>query len=95
DALATLDPAVRKLYLSVVNLHRADAAEVEIRLRDARIGGQVRAHVVAGDRPDRVNSFEDPEAVQLVSRDVPSSTGNLIWEAPPLSASVLEIPLGP
>lgn len=94
DALATLDPDARKLYLSIVNQHRQDAAEVRILLRDARIGGPIQAHVVTGDRPDRTNSFEDPEAVRLTTRAVPAPSAEFVWEAPPLSASVIEIPLG-
>lgn len=94
DALATLEPAARKLFLSIVNLHRTDAADVALHLRDARLPGHLTAHVVTGDRPDRINTFGDPEAVRLSSRTVPLAGGDVTWEAPPLSATVLELTLG-
>jgi alpha-N-arabinofuranosidase len=94
DALATLDPDTRKLYLSVVNMHAREGAEVQVSLHDARIHGQIQAHIVTGDRPDQVNSFENPEAVRLMLRNVPAPRDDIVWEAPPLSAAVLEIPLG-
>lgn len=94
DALATLDPDRRKLYVSVVNLHPRDVAEVAVRIHDARIRGQIQAHVVTGDRSDLVNSFENPEVIRLMLRNVPAPTNDVVWEAPPLSAAVLEIPVG-
>lgn len=94
DGLATLDPDRRKLYLSIVNQHHQEAAEVRILLRDARVSGDVQAHVVTGDRPDRTNSFDDPDAVRLVTRPVTSRPGEFVWEAPPLSSTVLEMTLG-
>jgi len=94
DALATMDAERKTLYLSLVNLHQRDAAEVHLLLRDAAVVATVTAHVVAGDRPDSVNSFEEPDAVRLNTQQLAPAGGDLVWSAPPLSASVLEIPLG-
>ena len=93
DAIATLDPDTRKLYLSLVNHHPSDAAEVRILLRGAQARASLTGHVITGDRPDQINSFDAPDAVRLVSRPVPTPKGDLTWEAPPHSASVLEITL--
>jgi alpha-N-arabinofuranosidase len=93
DAIATLDPDRRTLYLSLVNHHPSDAAEVRILLRGAQPRDPLTAHVVTGDRPDQINSFDTPDAIRLVSRPVPLPRGDLTWEAPPHSASVLEIGL--
>ena len=93
DALATLAPDQSRLYLSVVNLNRRDAAELTIDLRGGKASGPITAHVVSGDRADQNNSFDEPEAVRLVSASVAQTRGDLTWAAPPLSASVVEIPL--
>jgi alpha-N-arabinofuranosidase len=94
SGLATLDPDRRVLFLSLVNLHLREAMETRILLREARMADRIRAHVITGDHPDTVNSFENPDAIHLVTRNLPASGTDLTWEAPPLSASILEIPLG-
>src|SRR5262249_44218748 len=91
DAIAPLHPDRRQLHLPLANPHPRDAAEVRILLRGAQARDPLTAHVVTGDRPDQVNSFDTPDAVRLVSRPVTLSGGDLTWEAPPHSASVLEI----
>lgn len=94
DALATLDPDTRKLYVSVVNLHPREGIDVAVRIHEARIRGQIQAHVMTADRPDLANSFENPDAIRLMLRNVPEPKDDIVWEAPPLSAAVLEVPVG-
>lgn len=93
DGVATLDEKGKKLYLSLVNLHPRDSAEVAIRLREVSPSGPITAHVVSGDRPDAVNSFERPDAVRLVSQPLSEVGSDFTWEVPPLSAAVLEVTL--
>lgn len=93
DACATLDEERGRLYVSLVNFHKDEGAKLQIKL-DRKVAS-LKEHLITGPRPQATNSFEEPDLVRLVSRDLsPLGDGSVIYEIPAHSASTLELILG-
>jgi alpha-N-arabinofuranosidase len=94
DASVTLDPQRRVLFLSLVNRHRTEPLEVDVRLADAavRLGG--RAHLLHHDDPRAMNTPHQPDAVRSRSAPVALEGGHFTYALPPHAYAVLELPLG-
>ncbi len=83
----------RTLTLTVTNPSLTAARETEIAVRGGSMGA-VRATSLAGASVHDVNSFERPDAVAPVSRDVSAGGTVLAYTFPPASVTKLEITLG-
>ena len=92
DVCATLDEAAGRLYLSIVNLHRGEGAEIAVDVGSLRPTGAIE-HLISGQAIDAANSFESPDDVRLVSREVSASGGRFVYTLPAHSAAVLELTL--
>lgn len=75
------------INITLTNLHAAEAQEIELLFEGGRIPGEVvEADLLTADRPDAVNTFEQPDRVTLTSFDAFSYTqeqGQLSLEIPP------------
>jgi alpha-N-arabinofuranosidase len=94
DASATLDPDRRTLSLSLVNRHRTEPIEVDVRLADAAVRAGGRAHVLEHDDPDAMNSPERPENVRPRSAAAVVEGARFTYALPPHAYAVLVLPLG-
>jgi alpha-N-arabinofuranosidase len=94
DVAATRDAAATALTATVVNRspHSVIRATLELDRPAAATGATV--HLVHGDSPEAINTFEAPERVSVRTRQVAAPGGRLELELPPHSFSCVEIPLG-
>jgi alpha-N-arabinofuranosidase len=93
DASVTVDPAAGQLYLSLVNRHREQPLELEVRLFDAAVRAGGTAHVLFHDDPLAMNGPERPENVCWQSRPVHLEGSRFTYELLPHSYTILELPL--
>jgi len=92
DALASLDETRRKLYVSLVNLHKDEAQQVDLRLCDADLAGSGLAHVVTGESPETRNDFGS-ENVKIRTEAVSGISKAFRYRLPAHSHVVLECDL--
>jgi alpha-L-arabinofuranosidase len=94
DASATLDPDKRALYVSLVNRHRTEPLDVDVRLAEtaAQAGGTV--HLLFHDDPDAMNTLDHPDNVRVQSAPAALEGGRFTYELPPHAYAILELPLG-
>lgn len=93
DVSATRDEATNRLYVSIVNRHRNDAAETALRLRDASATGDIRIQQLNHDMPDTRNTIEEPDAVVPTTSTIRPGKGELTVSLPPHSYTILELDL--
>ncbi|TVR75875.1 MAG: hypothetical protein EA415_02485 [Sphaerobacteraceae bacterium] len=95
DATATLSDSGKVVAIGVVNRDRDNDHETVIDLVSERSISRVSAYEVAGNDPDIKNSFEEPDNVDVVSRDVPteSEATQISYSFPRHSVTVLRIEL--
>jgi alpha-L-arabinofuranosidase len=91
DASVTVDPAAGQLYLSLVNRHREQPLELEVRLFDAAVRAGGTAHVLFHDDPLAMNGPERPENVCWQSRPVHLEGSRFTYELLPHSYTILEL----
>ncbi len=90
DAVATLDEAGKRLVVSVVNAHESADVEAEVTVAGPRMTDHAFVRTLTADSPNACNSFEEPERVKLVAREMVG--GNcLIHTFPAHSQTVLEL----
>jgi alpha-N-arabinofuranosidase len=94
DAAVTLDPQRRTLFLSLVNRHRDQPLEVDVRLADAAARAGGRVHLLHHDDPDAMNSHRRPENVRSRSAPLAVEGDRFAYALPPHAYAVLEVPLG-
>jgi alpha-N-arabinofuranosidase len=94
DASATLDPDRRTLYLSLVNRHRAEPLEIDVRLVDAAAHAGGQAHLLVHDDPEAMNSHERPDNVRTRSEPAGVKGDRFSYALHPHSYAVLALPLG-
>jgi alpha-L-arabinofuranosidase len=94
DAAVTLDPQRRTLFLSLVNRHRDQPLEVDVRLADAAARAGGRVHLLHHDDPDAMNSHRRPENVRSRSAPLAVEGDRFGYALPPHAYAVLEVPLG-
>ena len=92
DVLATLDDSARKLFLSLVNLHKDKPQRVDLRLQDCDVAPEGRAHVVTGEDPEAVNDF-GVERVGCQTSRLSDAGRSFSYTLPPCSHAVLELAL--
>ncbi len=92
DAVATLDEEGKRLALSVVNAHPDQDIEAELDLCGLAVADSARVHTLNADSVDAHNSFEDPDKVKVVSRDI-SLPAPLKYAFPAHSQTVVEFAL--
>ena len=89
DAAATCNPESGRVFLSITN--RSTDQRGRVSIEGVRPAATATMHLVAGDHPLAENSAERPDAVRIVTRDVPMNSP--VVELPPLSFVMLEITL--
>jgi alpha-N-arabinofuranosidase len=90
DICATLDEERGMLYLSCVNFHRSEV--MRLRVQGVRAGGG-RFYSLMGASPDVTNTFEQPNAVTIMTEGRTIGSDGII-ELPPHSAHVIEMSVG-
>ena len=90
DVLASLDPAGKKLYLSLVNLHKDETQEVSIRLERADLAASGLAHVVTGEAPEVQNNLQ-AQPVGIVTETLCDVSACFTYHLPARAHVVLEL----
>lgn len=95
DASATLGDSGNVIAVGVVNRDRDNDHETTIDLDSERSISRVSAFEVTGSDPDIRNSFQEPDNVSVVSRDVSTKSGarQITYSFPRHSVTVLRIQL--
>jgi alpha-N-arabinofuranosidase len=92
DVTVSLDESAGKLYVSMVNLKKAESQKVDLEIQEADISSSAVAHVITGESPEVTNDFGvqrvtcKPEAISNVSN-------RFSYTMPPASHVVLELDL--
>lgn len=94
DCSATLDPDGKRLYLSLVNRHRDEPAELQIKIQDARVGAQAQIYELYHEDPLAMNGPTHPENVRPTESRIEISGPVFGWELKPHAYAILEIDLG-
>jgi len=92
DAAATLDPASKRLVLSVVNAHRSEDIEAKIDTQGLPIAHTALAHTLNAEEPDASNSFDEPENVKPSKREIAAKNA-MAYKFPAHSQTVIEFTL--
>ncbi|HOG45326.1 MAG TPA: alpha-L-arabinofuranosidase C-terminal domain-containing protein [Anaerolineae bacterium] len=93
DAAATLDEERRTLYLSVVNRHRSEPAEVQVQIEGTSVQLEGAGHDLNGPSALSGNSITNPDVVR-VQPITPFLAGNrFTYTFPAHSATVMELRL--
>lgn len=92
DALATLDEEKEKLFLSLVNLHKEDAQQVEVLVMGGEIAASGRVHVVTGEAPEITNDFGQ-EGVTCRTFGLSDLGSRFTYLLPPRAHAVVEMTL--
>ena len=82
----------RTLTLTVTNPHLTEARETEIAVRGGTVRS-VRATTLAASDVHAHNTFERPDAVTPVEKDVPVPAGALVYAFPAASVTRLTLSL--
>jgi alpha-N-arabinofuranosidase len=91
DVAATRDAAATALTVTVVN--RSPEAAVPVVLELGRTASEATWHLVNGESPDAVNTFEEPDRVSVQTCQVPTSGSRVELTLPAHSFSALVISL--
>ena len=94
DVAATRDAGGRSVTLTVVNRDRNNAIPANVVLADGASVRSVRVSEVNGPTVDAVNSFEQPNAVDVVERDLSVRGSTFTYSFPAHSVTVLRLGLG-
>jgi alpha-L-arabinofuranosidase len=93
DVAATRDAGGTALTVTVVN--RSPHAAVRTEFQVGRpVAGPVAVHVVHGESPDAINTFEEPDRVSVRTHEVAAEGARFELDLPPHSFSCLDVPLG-
>ncbi|PZR97326.1 MAG: alpha-N-arabinofuranosidase [Candidatus Nephthysia bennettiae] len=95
DVSATYRPQEGVLALAAVNRGRDSALDAELRFADGAEAVSGKVFEVSGESPDSRNSFSDPEAVAVRSRDFAECGSVLRHRFPAHSMTVLRLQLQP
>ena len=90
DALATLDESGKRLFLSLVNLHREEAQHVDVLIDGAEVRGGGAAHVMTGEAPETISDF-GKEGVSCRTESLEKAGARFTYELPALAHAVLEL----
>ncbi|MBI2191606.1 MAG: alpha-N-arabinofuranosidase [Planctomycetes bacterium] len=93
DVCATLDESLRRLFLSVVNLHHRDAVDARILLHEGQWKRKGLHHSLTAGNIDAVNSFDEPDRICQVTARLRKLANPFTFSFPPRSANVLEFEL--
>lgn len=93
DAAATLDQERGLLFLSVVNRHRREPAEVQIELDGATVQLEGSGHQLHGPSALSGNSITNPDVVKVEPVASFLAGNRFTYTFPPHSATVLELRL--
>jgi alpha-N-arabinofuranosidase len=93
DAAATVDEAGERLYLSVVNRHRSEPAEVEIEIAGASVQLEGAGHQLNGPSALSGNSITNPTVVRIEPIASFLAGNRFTYTFPAHSATVLELTL--
>jgi alpha-N-arabinofuranosidase len=93
DVSATLDESARKLFLSIVNRHRADACEVQLRLRDTTSTATGTLHQLWHADPLARNTLAAPDAITPTTAPFAGSSAEQTFSLPPHSYTIVELPV--
>ncbi len=94
DASTTLrEDHGRVLCLAVVNRHKDEPVECQIRLDGFSVGDSAPVFELTGAGPDAHNTVQDPEAVTVQARPSARTAASFVHTFAPRSATVIEIPL--
>ncbi len=94
DVSATASEAGDRVFVSIVNRHRHDALETEIRLRDVRVAAGGTLHRLWHENPNTRNTIARPDAVAPATESLRATSDRFTVSLPPHSYSILELPLG-
>jgi alpha-L-arabinofuranosidase len=89
DVAASLDEAKKSLSVYVVNRSETDALETTITLDSGRFTGPVQAYVINGRDIKSENSFDHPDAVQVIKTDFRVERKDFVYTFEPHSVTVL------
>jgi alpha-L-arabinofuranosidase len=94
DASATLrEEGGRTLCLAVVNRHKDEGVECQIRLDGFSVGDTAAVFELTGGGPKARNTVQEPEAVCVRTLPPVRPSTNFVHTFAPRSATVIEIPL--
>lgn len=92
DVAATRDEERSVLVVTVINRHPTDSVTSTIELRDVVADGTAEAHTVAHTDPAARNDFGTPTEVAPRTTTFTAQGGELSYDFPPCSVTVLRIP---
>ncbi|MCG2797374.1 MAG: hypothetical protein L6367_02420 [Cellulomonas sp.] len=92
DVAATRDVERSVLVLTVVNRDPSDSVPTTIELRDVVADGTGEAHTVTHRDPAARNDFDAPDEVAPRTTSFIARGGELVFDFPPCSVTVLRIP---
>ncbi|MFF2486156.1 alpha-L-arabinofuranosidase C-terminal domain-containing protein [Microbacterium sp. NPDC058062] len=90
DVAGTLDPATRRIALSIVNKSPHQQAELQIHVDNRLLSGRCNATILSGDSPDAFNSVDRPHRVVPERTTLEVAAGRVTL--PPHSVTILEVP---
>lgn len=93
DASVTLDPQAGHLFLSLVNRHRTEPLELEVRLFDAAVRAGGTAYLLYHDDPQAMNGHEQPDNVRPRTEPLTLDGSQFTYALLPHSYTILELPL--
>ncbi|GAC1360739.1 MAG: alpha-N-arabinofuranosidase [Ktedonobacteraceae bacterium] len=93
DVSATCDVSEKTITLAVVNRDMQQGQATTIQFADAALVRQTVAYEVAGAQPDIINSFAQPNAIDVKERHIEQQGNNIIYTFPPHSFTLLRLQL--
>ncbi len=93
DAMATVDGAGERLYLSLVNRHRHEPLEVQIEVNGCAVGLEGTGHQLNGPSALSGNSITNPDVVKVEPIASFLAGNRFTYTCPAHSATVLELGL--
>jgi alpha-N-arabinofuranosidase len=88
DVSATLDDRTGRQFVSIVNRHRNDACEIELKTGKS---GSAKTYSLTHADPLAMNTFDAPETVVPVGADLDGGNGTLKLTVPAHSYVIVEV----